>query len=234
LPPRSSEQDALLALQSRLRGCRLCLEAGYDIRSAPVVSGPPGAEVMLIGQAPGRTEAETGNPFHGPSGRRLFRWLQTAGWEEEEFRRRHHFAAVTRCYPGPHPSGRGDRVPTRQEQALCRPYLDAEIGLVNPRLIITVGGLALRLFFPASRRLSDLVGLAFYFPPDALAPPAAYETARAQELVRFDPSLNREGRWLVPLPHPSGASLWHNDPHNQQRLQHALAIVAGIRRHCDL
>lgn len=200
----------------------------------PVVSGPPGAQVMLIGQAPGRTEAETGRPFHGPSGRRLFRWLQTVGWEEEAFRQRHHFAAVTRCYPGPHPSGRGDRVPARAEQAFCRPYLDAEIRLVNPRLMITLGGLALRLFFPPSRRLSDLVGLAFYFPPDALLPPVAFDTTRALELNGFDPALDPLGRWLVPLPHPSGASLWHNHEHNQQRLQDALAIIADIRWHFDL
>lgn len=200
----------------------------------PVVSGPPGAQVMLIGQAPGRREAETGRPFQGPSGRRLFRWLQTAGWEEETFRQRHHFAAVTRCYPGPHPSGRGDRVPAKAEQALCRPYLDAEIELVNPRLIITLGGLALRLFFPASRRLTDLVGRAFYFPPDSLAPPAAYEAGQARELDAFDPSLDPQGRWLVPLPHPSGASLWPNHERNQERLHHGLAIVACIRQHFDL
>ena len=119
-------------------------------------------------------------------------------------------------------------MPTRQEQALCRPYLDAEIGLVNLRLIITVGG-ALLFSLPPGGLATSSAG---YFRRMRALPAA--ETARAQELVRFDPSLNREGRWLVPLPHPSGASLWHNDPHNQQRLQHALAIVAGIRRHCDL
>jgi uracil-DNA glycosylase len=234
MPQQSSDRDALRAHQARLATCRLCLDAGYDIRSAPVVSGPPGALVMLIGQAPGRTEAETGRPFQGPSGRRLFRWLRTAGWDEETFRQRHHFAAVTRCYPGPHPSGRGDRVPTRAEQAFCRPYLDAEIRLVNPRLIITLGGLALRLFFPASRRLSDLVGLASYFPREALVPPAAFDAGRALELTAFDPALSPHGRWLVPLPHPSGASLWHNDEHNRQRLQQALAIVAAIRQHFSL
>jgi uracil-DNA glycosylase len=184
---------------------------------------------MLIGQAPGRVESATGRPFQGPSGRRLFRWLGTAGWEENAFRRRHYFAAVTRCYPGPHPSGRGDRVPSRQEQAFCRSYLDAEIRLVSPRLIITLGGLALRLFFPASRRLSDLVGLAFFF---AAASP--FDGAQALELSAFDPTLDSEGRWLVPLPHPSGASLWHNQERNRRQLQHALEIVAVIREHFDL
>jgi uracil-DNA glycosylase len=189
---------------------------------------------MLVGQAPGRSEAATGRPFQGPSGRRLFRWLATLGWEEEAFRQRHFFAAVTRCYPGAHPSGRGDRVPSPAEQALCRPYLNDEIRLVNPRLIITLGGLALRLFYPSSTRLSDVVGTAAYFSPDALLPPAAFDISRAQPLEQFDPALDPRGRWLVPLPHPSGASLWHNHQSNQERLERALATIAALRRHFDL
>jgi uracil-DNA glycosylase len=120
------------------------------------------------------------------------------------------------------------------EQALCRPYLEAEIRLVNPRLIITLGGLALRLFFPASRRLSDVVGLTFYFGPNSLDPPDAFDSSRARELTCFDAAMDPAGRWLVPLPHPSGASLWHNDKGNRQRLERGLAIVAEIRRQFNL
>jgi uracil-DNA glycosylase len=120
------------------------------------------------------------------------------------------------------------------EQALCRPYLDAEIRLVNPRLIITLGGLALRLFFPASRRLSDVVGLAFYFAPDSLDPPDAFDSSRARELTCFNSMMDPAGRWLMPLPHPSGASLWHIDEGNRQGLERALGIVAEIRRHFNL
>lgn len=189
---------------------------------------------MLIGQAPGRIEGETGRPFQGPSGRRLFRWLETVGWKEESFRQRHAFAAVTRCYPGPHPSGHGDGVPTRAEQALCRPHLDKEIRLIAPRLIISIGSLALHLFYPKSTRLSDVVGTVAYFPENALRPPAAFEVARAEQLSAFDPTYDVNGRWLVPLPHPSGASLWHNHAPNQERLQRALGIIATIRSHFDL
>jgi uracil-DNA glycosylase len=234
LPSPASNAPAIHALHDRLRACRACLEAGYHIVPPPVVSGHPGAEVLLIGQAPGRTEAETGRPFQGPSGRRLFRWLATAGWEEEAFRQRHAFAAVTRCYPGPHPSGRGDRVPTRAEQALCRPYLEAELQLFAPRLIITIGSLALHRFFPPSTRLTGVVGTAAYFPPDTLSAGVPFDTGRAERLDEFDPLRDARGRWLVPLPHPSGASLWHNHGPNQERLQHALGIIGAIRRHFAL
>ncbi|MDT8304840.1 MAG: uracil-DNA glycosylase [Anaerolineae bacterium] len=234
MPPSISKPDALRELQARLRACRLCPEAGYEVASLPVVSAGPAAEVILIGQAPGRTEAETGRPFHGPSGRRLFRWLETVGWEEEAFRPRHAFAAVTRCYPGPRPAGRGDRVPTRAEQALCRPYLDEELRLIAPRLIITLGSLALHLFYPASTRLSDVVGSVAHFPPSALLPPDAFDIEQAEQLDAFDPTQDVDGRWLVPLPHPSGASLWHNHGPNQERLQRALGIIGTIRSHLDL
>ncbi len=143
--------------------CRRCLEDGYDITPPPVFSGRPGAQVMIIGQAPGNTEVLAGRPMNAGSGRRLFEWLAAAGWEEDDFRRRHYMTSVTRCYPGRNSSGKGDRVPTRVEQANCRSFLEREIALVNPRLIIPVGGLAIKLFYASSLRLEEIVGRAAYF-----------------------------------------------------------------------
>jgi uracil-DNA glycosylase len=105
-----------------LSSCRRCAEAGYQICSTPIFSGDPGAVFLTVGQAPGRHEAEVSHlPFSGPAGKRLFRWLATAGFDEAEFRATQAMTAITKCYPGPHPTGRGDRVPSRQEQALCAP-----------------------------------------------------------------------------------------------------------------
>ena len=61
---------------------------------------PGGTAVMVVGQAPGVTESEVGRPFNGPSGRRLFRWLAQAGWEEGAFRATQYMSAVTKCYTG--------------------------------------------------------------------------------------------------------------------------------------
>ncbi|NJL95522.1 MAG: uracil-DNA glycosylase, partial [Anaerolineae bacterium] len=98
-----------LELQARIRACRQCAEAGYTISGPPVFSGPPTARAMIIGQAPGHTEVANGRPFNYTSGTRLFKWLAEAGFEEADFRARHYMASVTRCYPGKHPNGRGDR-----------------------------------------------------------------------------------------------------------------------------
>ena len=196
--------EALAALHDEMRGCRRCLEAGYPIVPGAVFSGPASASVMVVGQAPGVTETEVGRPFNGSSGRRLFQWLAQAGWEETAFRATQYLSAVTKCYTGKGKGGKGDRVPTRAEQKLCAPFMERELALVRPQLILPVGGLAVRRFLGSrARRLGDVVG----------------ETFEVQE-----------GRWIVPLPHPSGASLWLNRPENRARVDQALEHV---RRLCE-
>ena len=189
-------------LRANLSACRHCAEAGYFIGSTPIFTLNAGAVFMTVGQAPGRHEAEvTHLPFSGPAGRRLFRWLAQAGFDEADFRATQAMTAITRCYPGPHPGGRGDRVPTRAEQALCAPWLAQEIALINPRVLIPIGGLAIGKFLGNDSTMTDLIG------------------------ERFE----RDGRIIVPLPHPSGASQWFNVPENKARLARALEILAELR-----
>jgi len=195
--------EALADLQARMHGCRLCLEAGYDIYPRAIFSGDLGARIMVIGQAPGITEKEAGRPFNAGSGTRLFQWLAEAGIEERWFRTTQYMCSVTRCYPGRSASGNGDRVPTRAEQQLCRPYLDAEIALIDPALILPVGRLAIRLFYPAELTLEEIIG--------------------TEKQV--------DGRWIVPLPHPSGASRWHQTEANRQHVRQAVAL---IRKHYSI
>lgn len=185
------------ALQDEMRSCRQCLEAGYDIVPGAVFSGPAPSAMMLVGQAPGVTEAQVKRPFNASSGTRLFQWLSVAGLDEDHFRRSAYMTAVTKCYPGKQPGGKGDRRPTRAEQALCRPFLEQEIAHVQPKVMLAVGGLAIETLLGRKLRLADAVGRVFEV----------------------------DGRWLLPLPHPSGASLWPNKPENQVRLEHALALL---------
>ena len=77
----------LTNLLHQIVSCRRCAEAGYFIGSTPIVSAAAGATFMTVGQAPGKHEAEvTHLPFSGPAGKRLFRWLSEAGFDETEFR----------------------------------------------------------------------------------------------------------------------------------------------------
>jgi uracil-DNA glycosylase len=184
-------------LHQRLQSCRLCLEAGHDIYPRAIFSGNSGARWMVIGQAPGITEKEVGRPFNAGSGTRLFQWLAQAGVDQAWFRSTQYMTSVTKCYPGRSPSGSGDRVPTRSEQALCRPYLEQEIALLDPLLIIPVGRLAIGLFFSPAASMHEIIG--------------------THKQV--------DGRWIVPLPHPSGASRWHQSEANRQRVSQAIFLL---------
>ena len=107
--------------------------------------------------------------------------------------------SVTKCYPGRSRSGSGDRVPSPAERRLCRRYLEAEIGLLDPALILPVGRLAIGLFYPAGQPLEEIIG--------------------TQKQI--------DGHWVVPLPHPSGASRWHQTEDNRQRVRQAVMLIAG-------
>jgi uracil-DNA glycosylase len=152
---------------------------------------------MLVGQAPGVTEAQAKRPFNASSGRRLFQWLAEAGFEETDFRASYYMTAVTKCYPGKHPKGKGDRKPSRAEQKLCRPFLQQEMALVQPQVLLAVGGLAIETLLGRKLPLTEAVGRVFKV----------------------------DGQWILPLPHPSGASLWPNRPENQARIEQALALL---------
>lgn len=184
---------SLAALQRRNAACRRCLEAGFPIVPPPVFAGRTGQRAYLFGLAPGRVEAETGLPWQGRAGRTLRRWLEL---DEREFFDVFYCASVTRCFPGPSASGRGDRRATPAEEALCAPWRMDELRLLRPALVVTVG-LPAAVQLLGVRRLTDAVGKS-YLVDDAL---------------------------VVPLPHPSGASGWLNDDANRKRLGKALTHV---------
>ncbi len=113
---------------------------------------------MLVGQAPGWREIATGLPFAHDAGRRLVGWLGLAGVTIDDFRRRWYVTSVGKCYPGRRPGASVDSPPSRSEIQRWSPVLHEEVRLVEPQLLVLVGGLAHRFAFGASARLDDLVG----------------------------------------------------------------------------
>jgi uracil-DNA glycosylase len=190
---RKSSYRSIASLQRDTSRCSACAEAGFPLESLPVRAPYAGQHAYMFGQAPGIVEGEERLPWRGRAGRTLRRWLELG---EDEFYATFYCASVTRCYPGRMASGRGDRAPTPREQDLCEFWREWELELLRPRVIVTVGGLALR-------RMLGPVDL----------------TAAIGE--RFE----RNGVPVVPLPHPSGASSWPHQPGNRERLERALALV---------
>ena len=152
--------------------------------SAPVSGRPVLSRVMLVGQAPGNREPVLKRPFAWTAGKTLFRWFnERCGVPEEHFRSTVYLAAVCRCFPGKKATG-GDRVPDGEEIKRCGSWLETEIRLLKPDLVIPVGKLAIAQFMQAGP-LTEMIGEIF-------------NVERAGR--KFD---------LIPLPHPSGASPWH-------------------------
>jgi len=200
---RSEERQAtpLMRLADEVVACRACAVAGYlgtanPIRPA-VIAEP---RIVLIGQAPGPVTDRKGYHFAGPAGRFLDTWLDLAGFPAGYFRQHVYLTSLTRCFPGKSPAGNGDRPPSRAEIALCRRFLDREFELLQPKVVLLVGKMAIDAFL-GKRPLTDTVGRVF-------------------------PS---EGRVFVPLPHASGVSRWLNAPANKALLEHALAELSRLR-----
>jgi len=157
---------------------------------------------MLVGQAPGQTERGGGRPFAGRAGSTLFKWLAQAGLDQDSARRFFYISAITRCYPGPHPAGRGDRVPSPGERARCSDWLDGELRIIRPRLVVPVGKLAIERFL-GIQSLSDVVG--------------------REHTVTHDGGSSI----VVPLPHPSGASSWIYQGDHMKLLTRSLRLIAA-------
>ena len=198
----TTRKQKLDLLHKKIRACIKCKEAGYWIVEGAVVRGVHTAKVMTIGQAPGPTEAIVKRPFNAGSGKRLFAWFGEEGFDEDTFRATQYMTSVTKCYPGKGKNGGGDRVPTPVEQEFCRAWLDQEIALVNPKLIIPIGRLAISLFFDVKLPLEKIIGK----------------------------QIERDGRIIIPLPHPSGASTWHQKPANRALVKKAIRLIGEQRR----
>ena len=119
--------------------------------------------------------------------------------DAEEFRRLTYIAALMRCFPGRNEQNTGDLRPPPAGMANCAHWLEAELRLLKPKVLILVGQMAITRFLgPGS--LEDRVGKRFGDRPV-----------------------------MVPLPHPSGQSRWLNEPANRERLAGALALIGELR-----
>src|SRR3989440_237983 len=188
MSPSRSISEELTELQAACRACHRCVDDGIIPEARPTFSGSADARFFLVGQAPGPVEVREGRPFAGRAGRELGRWMARAGFESDgEFRRLTYVAALMRCFPGRNPSGSGDRPPPARAVRNCAAWLDAELALVRPRVLIPVGQLAIRRFLgPGS--LEERVGRTFGGEP-----------------------------LVGPLPHPAGPSRRLDAPANRGR-----------------
>lgn len=178
----------------------MCVDQGIIPEANPTFEGRWGAPFMLVGQAPGPTERVSRRPFSGRAGKELDRWMLRAGFASpDEFRKLTYIAALMRCFPGRNATGSGDLRPPSAAIANCAHWLDTELRILKPRMLVLVGQMAINRFLGPGP-LESRVGESFGDKP-----------------------------LMVPLPHPSGQSRWLNDPANRERLAGALALISDQR-----
>lgn len=188
-------------LHEEIRACRKCVADGFPIVPPPLAWGDAPAPFLLVGQAPGLTDLREGRMFLGPAARKLIGWLCEAGFTPEDIGTTVYMTALTKCFPGRLPGKSTDRAPSPRERKNCRPWLDAQWSLIQPRAIILFGKMAIDTFLP-KMSLEDAVGETF--------------------------TVN--GLPFVPLPHSSGASTWLNDARHRAQLAEAIERLRELRQ----
>ncbi|MDA8227611.1 MAG: uracil-DNA glycosylase [Desulfitobacterium hafniense] len=143
----TSEAVTIEDLPSQAIGCRRC-GLGETRKSIVFGEGNLQADIMLIGEAPGEKEDESGQPFVGPAGRILNKVLEEAGINREDV----YITSVVKCRPPK------NRLPKKEEVTACVPYLEQQIKLINPKIIVCLGSLAAKTIIDPKLKITQARG----------------------------------------------------------------------------
>ena len=138
-------QQYLSEVHAQILACQKCELWKGRTRAVPG-EGNPNAHVMFVGEGPGQAEDAQGRPFVGPAGRFLNELLLLAGLRRPEV----FITNIVKCRPP------GNRAPFEEEVAACRDHLIAQIALINPRVICTLGSPALRALVDPTLSISKV------------------------------------------------------------------------------
>ncbi len=189
--------ERLAALEARIRACRAC-EASlgrYGVVPRPIFHGGPGRPIVLLGQAPGRTEYERHAPFQGEAGQSIRRLFAASGLRA--FDRCVYQTSVTKCFPGRRAGSSTDRLPGGAEVASCRPFLEEQLAILSPRLLVCLGSLS----WKALLALQEARRPGFCAREIGILRPSE---------VRVPDMVGRRFQWggtvVVPMIHPAGSA----------------------------
>ncbi len=175
MPPLEESMSELEAIAKEIASCTRCELAKTRNLTVPG-EGNPAAEILFIGEAPGWHENQQGRPFVGPAGHFLEDLLRSVSLKRSDV----FIANVVKCRPPQ------NRDPLPEEIAACRGYLEMQLRVIKPKLIVTLGRYSMAKFFPAGKGIGDLHGttcvkdgslcFAMYHPAAALHQPALRRT----------------------------------------------------------
>ncbi len=191
--------DELATLEQEVSACPLCDLSRTRKRAVPG-EGPVDAEVMFIGEGPGFNEDQQGRPFVGPAGRLLNELLASIGLARDQV----YITNVVKCRPP------NNRDPMPQEIAACAPYLERQLALIKPKVVVTLGRYSMAKFFPGASITKihgqpKRIGATFYFPmfhPAAALRQESYMAAVKADMLKI-PALIEEARKVTVTDDPS-------------------------------
>jgi uracil-DNA glycosylase family 4 len=172
--------SALSELYEEISHCQKCEMAKYRTHTVPG-EGVEDADIMFIGEAPGWHEDQQGRPFVGPAGKFLDELLELINLKRHQV----YIANVIKCRPP------ANRDPLPQEILNCRDWLERQIELIKPRMIVTLGRYSMALFFPqksigrihgTAEKRDGIIYYAMYHPAAALHQQSLRETIKADML----------------------------------------------------
>ena len=152
-----------------IRNCSLCRLAGGRTCAVPG-EGPEDADIVFIGEAPGFHEDQQGRPFVGAAGQFLNQLLALAGLERGDI----YITNVVKCRPP------DNREPQPDEITACRPYLDRQLAIIKPKMVVTLGRFSMRIAFTGvtisrvhgqPKRIGDRIFVPMFHPAAALHQP---------------------------------------------------------------
>jgi uracil-DNA glycosylase family 4 len=154
LEERARRERLLAHAAGIAAACRKC-EIGSQRRNSVYGEGDPCASLIVIGEGPGETEDLLGRPFVGRAGQLLDKMLAAIGFAREEV----YICNTVKCRPTmPGPRGPKNRAPDLTEMANCRPFLDEQIDIIQPRVIMALGAPAAKSFLGRDFQITKMRG----------------------------------------------------------------------------
>jgi uracil-DNA glycosylase family 4 len=148
------DHRSLEELRTAVAACKKCAHLVAFRHTVVFGVGNPQAELMFVGEAPGAEEDIQGEPFVGRAGELLTKIIQTMGYQRSEV----YIANVLKCRPDLPPGASGNRQPTLTEMQTCLPYLRQQIEMIRPKVMVALGGIAMRGLFGTAEPMKQLRG----------------------------------------------------------------------------
>ncbi len=153
--PVRDKTTKLAALRERALVCQLCPHLARTRTQVVFGTGSLDAKLMFVGEAPGEDEDRIGEPFVGKAGQLLTKIIETMGFTRGQV----YIANVLKCRPDMAPGVGGNRRPTSEEMATCRPYLTEQIELIRPKVLVALGAVAMEGLLSSVKPMRDLRGI---------------------------------------------------------------------------